>query len=293
MNPHDAIPFIDENTIGAAGIAPFAYPNYKWAFDVSRVHSINTSGHKFGPSLRLTLTLNLRNLAQRQNGNTCGPHRRRRTVFRKHAPDPASKILVVKELLDAQNLNFSKPAAPSIAQMYNFLTLGFGGYRRIAVKDLRNARMLSRALESTYFKVLSLADANDADDELYERGLPVVSFRLSDLFMAQYPHVEQAWIQTMLRTKGWIVPNYNAPEGEAETQILRVVVRETLSEDLIEWPIVDILEITEAHSSSAAMLPKAVIHKSANVHKEHGRPVPRNFWDRMAGQEQTGFARQW
>ena len=29
-------------------IAPFAYPDFKWAFDVPRVVSINTSGHKFG-----------------------------------------------------------------------------------------------------------------------------------------------------------------------------------------------------------------------------------------------------
>ncbi|KAJ7228842.1 pyridoxal phosphate-dependent transferase, partial [Mycena pura] len=94
MNPHDAMQYIDEDTIGASGpvmvimgstytghfenvqlmsdllddlqnrigldvkihvdgasgvfIAPFAYPNLKWAFDVSRVVSINTSGHKFG-----------------------------------------------------------------------------------------------------------------------------------------------------------------------------------------------------------------------------------------------------
>lgn len=51
-------------------------------------------------------------------------------------------------------LNFSKPAAPVISQMYNFLNLGVEGYRRIAQKDLRNARFLSRALEkTTYFKV--------------------------------------------------------------------------------------------------------------------------------------------
>lgn len=49
-------------------------------------------------------------------------------------------------------LNFSKPAAPIVAQMYNFLNLGFEGYRKIATKDLRNARTLSRALEKTYFK---------------------------------------------------------------------------------------------------------------------------------------------
>ena len=93
--------------------------------------------------------------------------------------------------------------------MYNFLNLGFEGYKRIAYKDLRNARLLSRALESTYFTVrlnylseqvcLSivwsflkqvLSDVhrpvkgakshgpNDIDNpEHYEPGLPVVAFK--------------------------------------------------------------------------------------------------------------------
>lgn len=38
--------------------------------------------------------------------------------------------------------------------MFNFLNLGFDGYRRIAQADLANARMLSRALEgSGYYTV--------------------------------------------------------------------------------------------------------------------------------------------
>lgn len=38
--------------------------------------------------------------------------------------------------------------------MFNFLNLGFEGYRRIAQSDMANARMLSRALESSgYFAV--------------------------------------------------------------------------------------------------------------------------------------------
>lgn len=37
--------------------------------------------------------------------------------------------------------------------MFNFLNLGFDGYQGIARKDLRNARLLSRALESSYFTV--------------------------------------------------------------------------------------------------------------------------------------------
>jgi glutamate decarboxylase len=68
--------------------------------------------------------------------------------------------------------------------MFNFLNLGFEGYRKIAIKDLRNARLLSRALENTYFEVLSevhrpvSGDKHDIDDpEHYLPGLPVVSFR--------------------------------------------------------------------------------------------------------------------
>ncbi|KAJ7723412.1 glutamate decarboxylase [Mycena metata] len=316
-SPHDAIPFIDENTIGVmvilgstytglisllvddlqkrtgldipihvdgasgAFIAPFAYPEYKWAFDVARVHSINTSGHKFG-----LVYAGLGWILWKDESML-----HKDLIFELH---------YLGSVEYSFTLNFSKPASPIIAQ-------GFDGYRRIAIKDLRNARMLSRALDGTYFKVLSnihkpsargqseLENADDTDEpELYERGLPVVSFKLSDKFREEYPHVQQAWIQSMLRTKGWIVPNYNAPEGEAETQILRVVVRETLSEDLIERLIVDLLEITESlmESTNTAML-----LQGTNLHapdKEHGRPEKANFGDATgeAAQGQSGFARQ-
>lgn len=54
------------------------------------------------------------------------------------------------------SLNFSRPAAPIIAQYFNFVHLGFEGYRRVALADLKNARLLSRALEkSGYYYVLS------------------------------------------------------------------------------------------------------------------------------------------
>lgn len=54
------------------------------------------------------------------------------------------------------SLNFSRPAAPIIAQYFNFVHLGFKGYRDVALSDLKNARTLSRALErSGYYEVLS------------------------------------------------------------------------------------------------------------------------------------------
>jgi len=168
-------------------------------------------------------------------------------------------------------LNFSRSAAPIIGQFFNFLNLGFEGYRRIAQSDLRNARLLSRALElSGYFTVLSnihkplgttkslaqtvtesLVGIDEDDAEFYERGLPVVSFRFSDKFKAENPNVKQEWVQSLLRAKQWIVPNYALPPNEEKVEILRIVVRESMSADLVEKVVVDILQVTESLMSGS------------------------------------------
>ena len=54
------------------------------------------------------------------------------------------------------SLNFSRPAHPIIAQYFNFIHLGFEGFRSVALSDLKNARLLARALDkSGYYTVLS------------------------------------------------------------------------------------------------------------------------------------------
>jgi len=146
-----------------------------------------------------------------------------------------------------------------------FLHLGFAGYREIALQDLKNARMLSRALEkSGYYEVLSDIHRSDSssivedlklkidqeDVESYIPGLPVVSFRFSEAFRTKYPDVNQKWIQTLLRSKGWIVPNYELAPDLSDIDILRVVVRETVSGVLIERLIADIIDITESLSKA-------------------------------------------
>ena len=75
----------------------------------------------------------------------------------------------------------------------------------------------------------------------YMPGLPVISFRFSEAYRTKHPEVQQKWIQTLLRSKGWIVPNYELAPDLSEIEILRVVVRETVSEVLIERLIADIV----------------------------------------------------
>ncbi|KAJ7063082.1 glutamate decarboxylase [Mycena amicta] len=229
---------------GASGgfVAPFATPKLPWDFKIPRVVSINTSGHKFG-------------LAYVGVGWV---------VWRDVQHLPKDLIFELHYLGSVEysfSLNFSRPAAPIIAQYFNFISLGFEGYRSVALNDLKNARLLSRALEnSEYYTVLSdihrvepsrsvgasIKAAIDTEDvESYCAGLPVVAFRFSDKVKTEHPELQQKWIQTLLRARGWIVPSYElAPELQA-VEILRVVVRENMTEVLLERLVNDIIDITE------------------------------------------------
>lgn len=79
----------------------------------------------------------------------------------------------------------------------------------------------------------------------YAAGLPVVAFRFTDEFKKEYPHLKQETVSLMLRAKQWIIPNYALPPNENKIEILRVVVRENMSFDLLDRLIGDIVEATE------------------------------------------------
>jgi glutamate decarboxylase len=218
---------------GASGafVAPFANPKLEWDFKIPRVVSINTSGHKFG-------------LCYVGVGWV---------IWRSPKYLPKDLIFELHYLGSVEysfSLNFSRPAHPIIAQYFNLLSLGFEGYRNIALCDLKNARTLSRALERTgFFHVLSdihrpvggSSKYDEEDIESYCPGLPVVAFRFSDDFQQKYPEIQQKWVQTLLRTKGWIVPNYDLAPDLGHIDILRVVVKENFTEALLDRLMVDIV----------------------------------------------------
>jgi len=118
-------------------VAPFAHPKLVWDFKLPRVVSINTSGHKYG-------------LAYVGIGWV---------VWRSKAYLPKDLIFELHYLGSVEysfSLNFSRPAHPIISQYFSLIHLGFEGYRAVALADLKNARLLSRALEHTgWYTVLS------------------------------------------------------------------------------------------------------------------------------------------
>ncbi|TDZ34118.1 Glutamate decarboxylase [Colletotrichum sidae] len=239
-------------------IAPFTYAGVggsKWNFELPRVKSINTSGHKYG-------------LVYAGLGWI---------IWRDESYLPEDLIFELHYLGGTEKsftLNFSRPGAQVIVQYYNLIHLGFDGYRNIMENCMSNARLLAESLEATeWYTVVSdihrrapgkntsgvvkqaagQAAAAIGGEEAapretsadYVAGLPVVSFRLLDEFMQKYPHIKQETISLMLRARGWIIPNYPLPPTEEKIEILRVVVRETMTFDLLERLLTDIAAVTE------------------------------------------------
>lgn len=69
----------------------------------------------------------------------------------------------------------------------------------------------------------------------------MVSFRFSDEFRQAHPDLQQKWVQILLRAKGWIVPNYELAPDLQNVEILRVVVRETMTAVMVDRLVADIV----------------------------------------------------
>lgn len=227
-------------------VAPFTYAKAggpKWNFELPRVKSINTSGHKFGLVYAGVGWIIWRDESQLP----------KHLVFELHYLGGTE---------ESYTLNFSRPGAQVIAQYYNLIHLGFNGYRDIMENCMANARLLSKSLEATGWytcisdihrkkgthtfsgtsEVFGKQDETSAD---YNAGLPVVAFRFSDEFKKEFPHIKQVDVSNLLRAKQYIVPNYPLPPTEDNIEILRVVVRESMSFDLLDRLIADICAVTQ------------------------------------------------
>ncbi|KAI1379019.1 glutamate decarboxylase [Hypoxylon crocopeplum] len=230
-------------------VAPFTYAQAggpQWNFELPRVKSINTSGHKYGLVYAGVGWIVWRDEA----------YLPQHLVFELHYLGGTEKSFT---------LNFSRPGAQVIAQYYNLIHLGFDGYREVMENCLRNARLLSNSLEATGWyvcvsdihrpatqvsavaagakrAVLGEEEETSAD---YVAGLPVVSFRLTDGFRREFPHIKQESVSLLLRARQWIVPNYALPPREDGTEILRVVIRESMSLDLLDRLIADLVSVTQ------------------------------------------------
>ncbi len=195
-------------------VAPFLSPGLEWDFRVPRVASINSSGHKYGlvyPGVGWI-------------------------VWRDAADLPEDLIFSVNYLggeMPTFALNFSRPASQVAAQYYNFVRLGFEGYRQVQMACQEIAMYLAAEI------------AEIGPFELLSRGtdLPVLAFRLRDPAKSGYSVFD---VSERLRQRGWRVPAYTFPANLQDTAVLRIVVRNGFSRDLASLLISDLRTQVEA-----------------------------------------------
>jgi glutamate decarboxylase len=193
-------------------VAPFIQPDLKWDFRLSRVQSINASGHKYGlvyPGLGWALWRDAEALPE----------------------DLVFRVNYLGGDMPTFALNFSRPGSQVIAQYYNFLRLGHEGYRAVQQGCQDVALRLSSAIAQIGpFELLT--DGSD---------LPVFAFRLRE-DVTNYTVFE---VSRGLRERGWQVPAYTLPAHLEDVAVLRIVVRNGFSPDMADILLDDLARVIE------------------------------------------------
>jgi glutamate decarboxylase len=209
-------------------VAPFLQPDLAWDFRVPRVQSINASGHKYGlvyPGVGWI-------------------------VWRDRDALPEDLVFRVNYLggnMPTFALNFSRPGGHVAAQYYNFVRLGFEGYRLVQ----QNCQDIARHLSGQIARIGPFELLTDGSD------LPVFAVRLRD----PDPGYSVFDISERLRMRGWLVPAYTFPENMTGTSVLRFVVRNGLSMDLANLLLDDIRsQLTCLESSPGRHVPLVPPH---------------------------------
>ncbi len=194
---------------GASGafVAPFVDPDLEWDFRLEQVKSINASGHKYGlvyPGIGWLVMKDKNDLPEE-------------LVFR---------ITYLGGEMMNYSLNFSKSSSPIIAQYYNFIRLGRSGYADIMTNMMNNSHYLAEKLRETgKIEIINK-----------QRTLPLVTIRLKGAPFTVFQ------LSAQLRQKGWIVPAYYLPENAQDVAVMRMVIKENFSRDMVDLLFNDIKE---------------------------------------------------
>lgn len=191
-------------------ILPFLNPEIKWDFRLKWVLSISTSGHKFGlvyPGLGWVVWKD-----------------------KKYLPDTMSfSVNYLGADITQVGLNFSRPAAQILGQYYQFIRLGFNGYRDIQ----HNSMEIAKYAHGKIGKMKAFAN--------YSKDVvnPLFIWHLK-------PEYEKSakWtlydLQAKLQESGWMVPAYTLPSKLEKMVVMRMVCRQGTSRDTVDMLLADI-----------------------------------------------------
>eukprot|EP00879_Flechtneria_rotunda_P013706 GHRR01014318.1.p1 GENE.GHRR01014318.1~~GHRR01014318.1.p1 ORF type:complete len:480 (+),score=126.92 GHRR01014318.1:194-1633(+) len=228
-------------------VAPFALPELKWDFRLKTVASVNASGHKYGlvyPGIGWVMWRS-----------------------REHLPE--SLVFHDSYLGKDQvtvTLNFSKSAMNVVGQLYQFVRMGFEGYREVIRQMQHTTQQLSKGLEK--FGIFEIISS--------DKGLPLVTFHLKDDETRPY---DEFHLADRLRENGWVVPAYRLAQDNDERKVLRVVCRwdfsPTLAAELLAnmQEALDWLQVRQGHEGFLLTHYSVYLHTTLFISTHQGTGV--------------------
>jgi glutamate decarboxylase len=116
-----------------------------------------------------------------------------------------------------------------LAQYYNLIRFGREGYTYVMEMMQRNSRALAEHLTSIGgFELIG-------DDQ---EQLPLVAFKLAE--DRGYDEFDIAW--QLSAERGWMVPAYTLPPDAEHVKVMRALVKETLSREMVDTLAGDIAQ---------------------------------------------------
>ena len=191
-------------------IMPFLYPEKRWDFRLKWVLSISTSGHKYGlvyPGLGWVVWKDKAYLPD----------------------DMAFSVNYLGANITQVGLNFSRPGAQILGQYYQFIRLGFEGYKAIQHSCMKVA-------EYVHGEIAKMPQFSVYSKELVN-PLFIWSMNCDYAKNAKWTLFD---LQDRLKQSGWMVPAYTMPKDIENMTVMRVVVRQGFSRDMADMLINDI-----------------------------------------------------
>ena len=127
------------------------------------------------------------------------------------------------------SLNFSRPAAQILGQYYQFIRLGFQGYKEVQYNSLTIAKYI-------HDEIGKMAPFVNYSDEVVN---PLFIWYLKPEY-AKAAKWTLYDLQDKLSQHGWMVPAYTLPSKLEDYVVMRVVVRQGFSRDMADMLLGDI-----------------------------------------------------
>ena len=218
-------------------ILPFLSPHKKWDFRLKWVLSISTSGHKYGlvyPGLGWVIWKDKEYLPSEMNFS----------------------VNYLGAEISQVGLNFSRPGAQILGQYYNYIRLGFEGYKAIQQNCMEIAKYI-------WCEIAKFPQFHNYAQEVVN---PLFIWHLDETYdkSAKWTLYD---LQDKLKQSGWMVPAYTLPANLEDIVVMRVVIKQGFTRDMADMMLNDMRNAVEELDKLQFPTPSRIAYEKQEAQK--------------------------